>query len=108
MPQLWLGQREPPVPVSLQRQEGRDRQQVRCFSQVRELIPRIPVVPGQHSFKDLEQIFLSPCLGFLMCELGKVRCGRQGGWVTLGSHTTFPCYFSLVTVNWFPKTQQSL
>lgn len=47
MPPLRLGQLEPPVPVSLQRQEGRGRQQVRPFGQVLELIPRISVVPGQ-------------------------------------------------------------
>lgn len=57
---------------------------------------------------DFERLFLSPCLGFLVRDLGKLRCGRQGGGVTLASHTTFPCCFSWVAVDRFPKPHQSL
>lgn len=53
---------------------------------------------------DLEKSCLSPCLGFLMCELGRARCRGQGGRVTLGkSH-----HLAMVTVIPFSKPQQSL
>lgn len=56
---------------------------------------------------DFERIFLFLCLGFLVRDPGKVRCGRQGGGVTLAIHTTFPCYFSWVVASWFPKPQKN-
>lgn len=61
--------------------------------------------PGSNGF---ERVFLSPCLGFLVCDLGKLRCARQGGGVTLARHTAFPCCFSEATASRFPKLRKSL